>query len=136
MCNASQFQKNNLWLFLDECQNFDPKGALPQMISESRKMGVNLILATQVLPVVTRNAVWERVMQCGTKLYFKPSEDCLVRTAKLIGNSNHQPWIKVLRELKVGEFVADGGLSSGASKINYPIRLHNREPVGFSDTMK
>ena len=127
--NADAFKKHELWLFLDECQDYasGKQDALALLISEGRKMGVNLILATQVMLGGRRNAVEERIMQCGTRLIFKPSEGCLPQTAKLIDYSEYKQWIPVLTKLQSGEFIACGVKKVGSRPVDYPIKVSARD---------
>ena len=126
--NADAFKKHELWLFLDECQDFasGKQDALALLISEGRKMGVNLILATQVMLGGRSNAVEERIMQCGTRLLFKPSENCLLQTTKLIDHSEYKQWIPVLAKLQSGEFIACGVKKVGSCTVDYPIKVSAR----------
>mgnify|MGYP000057886168 CR=1 FL=1 len=123
MGNADTYKKNNIYIFVDECQNMvsDSKGALSQMLSEGRKMGINLLLATQMLLTGTRNAVQQRISQCASILYFKPASDRVKQTAKLISPGNDLRWQFKLKNLKVGEFVATGNYLVGSEAIEYPI---------------
>ena len=127
--NADAFKKHELWLFLDECQDYasGKQDALSLLISEGRKMGVNLILATQVMLGGRRNAVEERIMQCGTRLLFKPSGECLLQVAKLIDHSEYKKWIPVLLKLKSGEFIACGVKKVGSRSVDYPIKVSARD---------
>ncbi len=127
--NADAFKKHELWLFLDECQDYasGKQDELSLLISEGRKMGVNLILATQVMLGGRRNAVEERIMQCGTRLLFKPSGDCLLQVAKLIDHSEYKKWIPVLLKLKRGEFIACGVKKVGSRSVDYPIKVSARD---------
>lgn len=123
--NADQFKQNNLYLFLDECQNMDTssKGPLALMISEGRRMGINLILATQMILQNTTNSVQQRISQCGLMLYFKPAANRIGLTAKMVSAVNENQWMRVLGELKVGEFVATGNLLLANRHIAYPLKV-------------
>lgn len=123
--NADQFKKNPVYVFVDECQNMDTssKGPLALMISEGRRMGINLILATQMILVNTTNAVQQRISQCGLILYFKPASNRVALTAKMISLANEHQWLGILRDLKVGEFVATGSFLLGDRKISYPLKV-------------
>ena len=121
--NAEQFKNRDFYLFIDECQNMDTssKGPLALMISEGRRMGINLILATQMILQGTTNAVQQRISQCGLILYFKPAANRVGLTAQLISTSNKIQWARTLNELKVGEFVAVGNLLLANRPIRYPL---------------
>jgi len=125
MANAEQFKERNLFLFIDECQNMDSSsdGPLAVMISEGRRMGVNLILATQMILQGTTNSVQQRISQCGLILYFKPASNRVALTAKMINPINESKWLTELKNMKVGEFVASGAISIMGHSIPYPITV-------------
>jgi len=125
MANAEQFKERNLFLFIDECQNMDSSsdGPLAVMISEGRRMGVNLILATQMILQGTTNSVQQRISQCGLILYFKPASNRVALTAKMINPINESKWLMTLKDMKVGEFVASGAISIMGRSVSYPITV-------------
>lgn len=125
LANADQFKQKNLFVFVDECQNMDSSsdGPLAVMISEGRRMGVNLILATQMILLGTTNAVQQRISQCGLILYFKPAASRVSLTARMINPSNETQWVAALKGIKVGEFIASGGLSLMGRTISYPLKV-------------
>ena len=125
MANAEQFKERNLLLFIDECQNMDSSsdGPLAVMISEGRRMGVNLILATQMILQGTTNSVQQRISQCGLILYFKPASNRVALTAKMINPINESKWLMALKDMKVGEFVASGAISIMGRSVSYPITV-------------
>lgn len=123
--NADQFKQNPVYVFVDECQNMDTssKGPLALMISEGRRMGINLILATQMILANTKNAVQQRISQCGLILYFRPASNRVTLTAKMICPANEHQWLEILRDLKIGEFVATGSFLLRDRKISYPLKV-------------
>lgn len=125
MANAEQFKERNLFLFIDECQNMDSSsdGPLAVMISEGRRMGVNLILATQMILQGTTNSVQQRISQCGLILYFKPASNRVALTAKMINPINESKWLMALKDMKVGEFVVSGAISIMGRSVSYPITV-------------
>lgn len=129
LANADQFKENNLFVFIDECQNMDASsnGPLAVMISEGRRMGVNLILATQMILLGTTNSVQQRISQCGLILYFKPAANRVALTARMINPSNESQWLATLKDIKVGEFVAAGDISLAGRKISYPILVSSTD---------
>lgn len=132
MANAEQFKERNLFLFIDECQNMDSSsdGPLAVMISEGRRMGVNLILATQMILQGTTNSVQQRISQCGLILYFKPASNRVALTSKMINPINESKWLTALKDMKVGEFVASGAVSIMGRTVSYPITVSavDKEP--------
>ena len=131
MAVANQFKERNLYLFLDEAQNFnhDEKSPLAQAISEGRRMGVNLILATQMVLQGTTNSVQQRLTQCGLILYGQPAANRVNLTAKNISVSNADNYSLILQGLRVGEFIATGNYRIGVKPITYPIKISCREDV-------
>lgn len=110
LANAGEFKANPIYIFVDECQNLSPgkDSALAQMLSEGRKFGVNLILATQLIQQGAASAVQQRISQCGLMLYFKPAANLVGATARMIDSKSESDWSRLLRTLEVGEFIADG----------------------------
>ncbi len=121
---AKKFKENEIFLFVDEFQNL-PSGrrsALAQILSEGRKFGINLILATQQMPRAgTSSIVFQRMLQCGLILYFRPSVDQIRMIAKMIDPENINEWVHVLRDLRKGEFVASGALELSGHRIEHPL---------------
>ncbi len=130
--NAEQFKEKNFYLFVDECQNVDTSSESPLalMISEGRRMEINLILATQMILQGTTNSVQQRISQCGLILYFKPAANRVGQTAQLISSSNKIQWARTLTGLKVGEFIATGNLLLVNRPIRYPVTVSAYEPDG------
>jgi len=128
---TNYFKRNELFLFVDEFQNL-PSGrrsSLAQMLSEGRKFGINLILATQRLPQSNATEVHRRLMQAGLILYFRPSADQIRTAAKLIDPENVKDWMKVLQDLGKGEFVASGALEISGHRIRCPLRISAFEKI-------
>ena len=132
---VNYFRRKEIFLFVDEFQNL-PSGkrsSLAQILSEGRKFGVNLILATQQLPRSNASVVQQSLMQCGLILYFKPGADQVRVAAKMIDPENVNEWMQVLRGLKKGEFVASGTLELSGHRIECPLRVSAFEkPCNFS----
>lgn len=127
--NADQFKgEGKISIFLDECQNLDASKNAPlsQLISEGRKMGISLLLATQMIIAGSNSAVQQRILQSGLQLYFKPANNQVMQTAKLLNTGNENMWANVLGNLKTGQFVALGNLSIGSRSIDYPIVVDAR----------
>lgn len=126
LANADQFKQHEIYVFIDECQNM-PSGkddALAQILSEGRKFGINLILATQMLLQGTTSAVQQRITQCGLMLYFKPTGNSVRMISKIINPMAVNEWSGLLKTLEIGEFIADGSfivdgrVKNGALKIS------------------
>lgn len=131
LANAEQFKQNPIYVFIDECQNM-PAGkdnALAQMLSEGRKFGINLILATQMILQGTTSAVQQRMSQCGLMLYFKPAANRVNLTAKLIDSVRDSEWARLLRTLGKGEFIADGNFLIDGKEKNGALKVSAYEPI-------
>lgn len=138
LANAGQFKQHEIYVFIDECQNL-PSGkesALAQILSEGRKFGINLILATQMILDGSASAVQQRITQCGLMLFFKPAANRISTTAKMIDSHLESEWGRCLRQLKVGEFIAvgsfmiEGKSKNGALKVSAVEEKSTQFPSG------
>lgn len=124
LANADQFKVDGgIYLFIDECQNAstNSKSPLALMLSEGRRMGINLILATQMILQSTTNSVQQRISQCGLILYFRPAASRISMTARLVSSSASAKWEEKLRGLKKGSFIATGEFLFGNKQVDYPL---------------
>lgn len=121
--NAGKFREKPIFILIDECQVLKMgKNSLIHMImSEGRKMGINLILITQSLTACGASA--KNLLQAGLKLYFKPREDETVAIAKAISGNRYRDFLIELRSLQVGECIAVGALCMNGMPIDRPLRL-------------
>lgn len=128
MANVDSFKKDNIYLFIDECQNMPSSkdSMLAQMLSEGRRFGVNLIVATQLLLDSSFNAVQQRFTQCGLMLFFKPLGNRVDQTSKMIDPAAKSDWTIVLRSLKRGEFIATGSFVVNGHKSDRPLKIDGR----------
>lgn len=113
---------------LDEVQNLDHREECPlaKYMTEGRKFGLSLILATQTLSNLSTDQQ-SRLFQSGHKLFFKPAETEMQEYGKVLQNATGEPsktWIERLSRLKKGECYSlgsslgdDGVLKTIASKI-------------------
>lgn len=133
---AEQYKAAPIYIFVDEYQNLlsGPNSTLAQLISEGRKFGVNLILATQVLESGKSSAVNQRILQSGVKLYFKPAANKVNATAKLINPLREGEWARMLRTLGIGEFVADGNFLLDGWSRNEPLKVSAYEEKETSES--
>lgn len=94
-------------IVLDEAQNLDHSLESPigQMLTEGRKFGISLILATQTLSNLSKDEK-DRLFQAKHKLFFRPADTELGTFAKIIADSLNQEtdkWVHQLAALKKGE---------------------------------
>lgn len=98
---------------LDEVQNLDQKldSPLGKMLTEGRKYGLSLILATQTLSNLKKDEQ-DRLFQAAHKLFFAPAETEIQSYAKLleqaVPGSNKKNWLTELAKLKKGECISVG----------------------------
>ncbi|EAT12955.1 DNA phosphorothioation-dependent restriction protein DptH [Bermanella marisrubri] len=115
-------------IVLDEVQNLDHRleSPLGKMLTEGRKYGVSLILATQTLSMLSKEEQ-DRIFQAAHKLFFAPAETEVNTYAKLleqsVPNTDRKMWIKRLSELKKGECISVGLWSDEHGKVKHSAKL-------------
>lgn len=92
---------------LDEAQNLSHKLDSPVggLLTEGRKFGFSLILATQTLSNLKQDEQ-DRMFQAAHKLFFRPAETELQEYAAILANSTGERqdlWVQRLSALKKGE---------------------------------
>lgn len=109
-------------LVIDEFQHFvkNKNTVLMEMIRESRKYGVNLILATQSMCDLSQN-VKMVVAQMAVQLYFRSSISDVKKIAEMIAPDNSNFWRQKLKALAVGESIAMGNMSINDKEMAGPI---------------
>ena len=106
-------KKNPLPIVLDEVQNLDHKLDSPvsKMLTEGRKYGLSLILATQTLSMLSKDEQ-DRLFQADHKLFFSPADTEIQSYAKLLEQSipgtSRKAWLDELAKLKKGECISVG----------------------------
>lgn len=99
-------------IVLDEVQNLDHKieSPLAKYLTEGRKFGVSLILATQTISNLNQEER-ARMFNASHKLFFRPTDTELRAFAEIAAQStgqNKDEWIHKLSELKKGECYSIG----------------------------
>lgn len=114
--------KNGFTLILDEFQNldFDKETAFFQMLTEARKYGVNMILATQTLSIFSRKEL-AIINQAAVKLYFQQSVSDVKTVSGMIDLKHREKWISELSQLKVGQAITVGAFEINGRQIRQPI---------------
>ncbi len=94
---------------LDEAQNLSHKENSPSkvILTEGRKFGWSAWFATQSLRVLADDEV-VRLMQSAFKLYFKPTDEEIVKMSKQLDPSNGSLWIGALKGLRKGQCIVVG----------------------------
>lgn len=94
---------------LDEAQNLSHKENSPSkaILTEGRKFGWSAWFATQSLRVLADDEV-VRLMQSAFKLYFKPTDEEIVKMSKQLDPSNGSLWLGALKGLRKGQCIVVG----------------------------
>lgn len=125
---SDQSDMGNTSLILDEYQNLPlkPDSTLLEMLHESRKYGVNLVLSTQtVTPFKSKPDVMSAIGQAAVHLYFQPINSDINKIASTIGPNDEAKWVNTLRGLKIGESIALGKISINGMEIQHPIVIQS-----------
>lgn len=94
---------------LDEAQNLSHKTNSPSaaILTEGRKFGWSAWFATQSLKVLADDEV-VRLLQAASKLYFKPTDDEMVKMSKQLDPTDGSIWLSSLKNLKKGQCIVVG----------------------------
>lgn len=94
---------------LDEAQNLSHKSNSPSaaILTEGRKFGWSAWFATQSLKVLSDDEV-VRLLQAAYKLYFKPTDDEVIKMARQLDPADGSTWISSLKSLKKGQCIVVG----------------------------
>jgi len=92
---------------LDEIQNLDHRleSPLGQFLTEGRKFGISLVLATQTLSNLGKDER-DRLFQASHKLFFKPADTEIRSYAGILADATGEKsddWVARLASLKRGE---------------------------------
>lgn len=118
--------ENKMTLVLDEFQNLDfQRGSvLFELLTEGRKYGLEIIMATQTLAIFSKKDL-AIINQAAVKLFFQQSMTDLAGIASMIEPKHKEKWIEKLVDLQIGEAIAVGNLEVAGKKINQPILTHS-----------
>ncbi|MCI8593574.1 MAG: DUF87 domain-containing protein [Lachnospiraceae bacterium] len=114
--------EKTLTLVFDEFQNLDfhSGSVLFQMLTESRKYNVSLILATQTLTGFSKKEL-AVIHQVATKLYFRQSLADVRKAAKEIDAWHIDKWRIQLSNLRIGQAIVVGELEIGGRRLQQPV---------------
>lgn len=107
------YKNSPLPIVLDEVQNLDHRleSPLGKMLTEGRKYGISLILATQTMSNLSKDEQ-DRLFQASHKLFFAPAMTEVQTYAKLleqaVPGSDKKYWLSELSKLKKGECISVG----------------------------
>lgn len=126
-------RKERFTLILDEFQNLDfQQGSiLFQMLTEIRKYGVNLVLATQTLTFFSKKEL-AVINQAATKLFFQQSLTDVKKIAEIVEPGHYEKWRQTLSRLCIGQAVAVGELEIGGRQLQQPIITYSSYPESDS----
>lgn len=124
MANTGAFVEKGLCLYLDECQNLEwgKTGIISTILSEGRKLGLQLIMITQGLGG-NRSDLNQCLFQAANQLYFLPPENQTAIIAKLIAPKKNPYWQLRLKSLSVGECVANGTFAVNGAAYNGALKI-------------
>lgn len=107
---------------IDEIQSLTLKknSALFELLTESRKYGISLVLATQSLSVFNKKEI-AALGQTAVKLYFHPSEQDIRSIAQQIDPVAYERVAMVLKNLRKGQALTIGDIEKSGHKIGGPI---------------
>ncbi len=129
-------EKNEkICLVIDEFHHFvrNKNSVLLEMLRESRKYGVNIILATQSVAGFFPN-VLGAVNQTAVQLYFRPVVSDMKKIAEMIDTENSSRWLLKLKQLRVGESIATGNLSINSREVHHPLLVHSAYKLANYET--
>ena len=94
---------------LDEAQNLSHTMKSPSaaILTEGRKFGWSSWFATQSLKVLKDDEV-VRLLQSAFKLYFKPTDDEMVKISKQLDVTGETNWLPEIQKLKKGQCIVVG----------------------------
>ncbi len=94
---------------LDEAQNLSHalKSPSAAILTEGRKFGWSAWFATQSLGVLKSDEV-VRLLQASFKLYFKPTDNEMVKIAKQLDVTGEVDWLPEVQKLQKGQCIAVG----------------------------
>ena len=124
MANAGKFINRPLTVVIDECQNLDfsSGSTMAILLNESRKMGINLVMAAPRMSTLAKNDM--RIMQqCGSILHFMPIAEDRRKIARQIDPKKEDAQVYNLANLKRGQFVASGEFETEDGKDELPSAI-------------
>ena len=115
-------KENNITIVIDEFQHLllNKKAMLVQLLTEGRKYGLDVILATQSLARFTNDTL-VALNQAAVRLYFRPALNETKKLALQIDSVNVERTMLMLKQLKIGESVAVGNLEFSGRHMTRPI---------------
>jgi DNA phosphorothioation-dependent restriction protein DptH len=119
--NGNQYKPRVI--ILDEIQNLDHRlnSPLGQFLTEGRKFGICLVLATQTLSNLDKDER-DRLFQASHKLFFRPADTEIKSFATVLSDATGEKvddWVNRLSNLKRGECYSLGhGVNEKTGKLD------------------
>ena len=103
---------------LDEAQNLSHsvKSPTKAILTEGRKFGWSGWFATQSLGVLKNDEI-VRLLQAAFKLYFKPADNEIIKTARQLDVTGEKDWLSEVQNLKKGQCIAVGDKMKSNGKV-------------------
>ena len=119
---AQIMKMNKITIVIDEFQHLllSKKSMIVQLLTEGRKYGLDVILATQSLARFSKDTL-VAINQAAVRLYFRPALNETKTLALQIDGLNVERTILMLKQLKIGESVAIGNLEFAGRHMDRPI---------------
>jgi hypothetical protein len=122
-------------VILDEAQNLShgDKSPSKKILTEGRKFGWSAWFATQSLKVLKDDEII-RLLQAAIKLYFKPTDEEVVKISKQLDPTNSSIWLSSIQNLKKGQCIvvgerlkSDGTFGSSKPTVTSVTAFNNRK---------
>ena len=114
--------KNSLVISIDEIQSLSlgKNSVFFQMLTESRKYGVSLLMATQFLSQFDKKEL-DCLNQASVKIYFKPNDGDEKKLANIIDHTAITKYYRMLRGLKIGYALIKGDIEVDSQDVDDAI---------------
>lgn len=111
-------------IFIDEAQNISgAQGIVSSLLTEGRKYGISVTVATQSLKQIQTSKVLGSLFQASSLFLFQPARNEINEIARYIDPSRATKWILRLKGLNIGEFIAIAPLVIGKQQIDRPVMV-------------
>ena len=118
--------KEKLFVVIDEFQKIylEKNAIILEMLRESRKYEVSIILATQSIASLEKKT-HAYIHQAAVQLYFQQSAPDRKKVASIIAPNNPDHWTLMLQNLQIGESVAIGNLAINGQEFVKPLLIQS-----------
>ena len=127
-------------IVLDEIQNLDHRldSPLAQFLTEGRKFGISLILATQTLSNLEKDER-DRLFQASHTLFFRPAVTELKSFAQILADVTGEradDWVTRLAALKKGECYSLGPALKEGTRLLEPRRYFKIQITALPERLR